>query len=79
MCEELVPGGDAGATRRLLGQVLRTSGADYAVRLGDHLPRAGFVPLPGQGPTLVWRDVCDPVPAPDTWRVATGLGDIELF
>ena len=77
VCEELVPAGDPARARRLLGLVLRTSGADYAVRLGDHLPRAGFVRLPGQGPTLVGRDVCDPVPAPDTWRL--GLGDVELF
>jgi GNAT superfamily N-acetyltransferase len=77
VCEELVPGGDPARTRRLLGLVLRTSGADYAVRLGDHLPRAGFVRLPRQGPTLTGREVCNAVPDAAAWRL--GLGDIELF
>ncbi len=72
------PPGDPAVTRRLLGLALRTSGADYAVRLGDHLPRAGFVPLPGQGPTLLCRDVCqEPSADPSTWHL--GLGDVELF
>ena len=57
MCEVLVPGAIARGTRRLLGAMLHASGADYAVRVGDHSPRAGYLPLPGQGPTLVWRDV----------------------
>ena len=34
--------------------------------------------FPGQGPTLVWRAVCEDVmPPPSDWHV--GLGDIELF
>jgi GNAT superfamily N-acetyltransferase len=78
VCEELVPARNASLTRRLLGQVLRTTGADYAIRLGDHGPRAGCVPLPGQGPTLLYRALVRPTPpAPKAWRLA--LGDIELF
>jgi GNAT superfamily N-acetyltransferase len=78
VCEELVPGGDAGLTRRLLRQVLKATGADYAVRLGDHLPRAGFVPLVGRGPILVCRDLgLMTIPEPGRWHL--GLGDVELF
>lgn len=76
VCEEL--GGDARATRRLLGRVLRESGADYVVRVGDHRPRAGFVPLPGRGPILVCRQLGpSPVPPPEAWHLT--LGDVELF
>ena len=74
----VVPAGrsDAGS---LVRRVLRESGADYAVRIGgNHVARAGSLPLPGQGPTLVWRAVSDPVmPAPDDWHLT--LGDVELF
>jgi hypothetical protein len=78
VCEELVPAGEASPTRRLLAEVLRTTGADYAIRLGDHGPRAGCVPLPGQGPTLLYRALCRATPPnPRAWRL--GLGDIELF
>ena len=78
VCEELVPGGDARVTRRLLGQVLTATGADYAVRLGDHLPRARFVPLLGRGPILVCRDLgLVTIPEPGRWHL--GLGDVELF
>jgi hypothetical protein len=78
VCEELVPGGDASVTRRLLGQVLTATGADYAVRLGDHLPRARCVPLLGRGPILVCRDLgVMAIPEPGRWHL--GLGDVELF
>ena len=63
----------------LLRKLLRVSRADYAVRIGGrHAARAGSYPLPGQGPTLVWRSVSDTVMAhADEWRL--GLGDVELF
>jgi GNAT superfamily N-acetyltransferase len=78
VCEELVPAGESSPTHRLLAEVLRTTGADYAIRLGDHGPRAGCVPLPGQGPTLLYRALCRATPPnPRAWRL--GLGDIELF
>jgi hypothetical protein len=78
VCEELVPGGEARLTRRLVGAVLAATGADYAIRLGAHRPRAGFVPLPRQGPTLLRRDLCGGAPRDRaSWRL--GLGDIELF
>lgn len=78
VCELLVPGGEPQVARSLLRRVLATSGADYAVRLGGAgVPRAGYLPLVGQGPTLVARNVAGgPVP-PAGWRLT--LGDVELF
>ena len=78
VCEELVPDRDPRITRRLLRQALAGSRADYAVRLGDHLPRAGCISLPARGPMLVCRDLGSrTVPGPPAWHL--GLGDIELF
>ena len=76
VCDLLVPGGDDRTTRRLLGAVVRSSGADYAVRLAGHGPRSTWLPVPGQGPTFVWRHVNETTP-PARWDLA--LGDIELF
>jgi len=78
VCEELVPGGDEQLTSHLLARALRESGADHAVRLGGRAPRAGFIPLPGQGPTLVFRAVRQiTMPPAGRWRL--GLGDVELM
>jgi GNAT superfamily N-acetyltransferase len=78
VCEELAPASELGG---LLRAVLRETGADHAVRLGGGgRPRAGFVPLPGQGPTLVWRTVAPDeaaMPELSSWRLT--LGDVELF
>ncbi|MEY2478438.1 MAG: hypothetical protein QOG87_3753 [Actinomycetota bacterium] len=76
VCDLLVPGGDDRVTRRLLRAVVRGSGADYAVRLARHGPRAAWFTVPGQGPTFVWRHVSDDAPPP-RWDLT--LGDIELF
>jgi GNAT superfamily N-acetyltransferase len=75
----LVPGADVRAAAGLLASVPRAAGADYAIQLGDGVRlRAGYVPLPAQGPVLTWRavtdSVCPPLPA---WRLT--LGDVELF
>jgi hypothetical protein len=78
LCELLVPGDDTGVTRELLSEILKGSGADYIVRLGPPRPALGFLPVPGQGPTLVWRGVRERV-APDPHRWVLSLGDIELF
>ncbi|MGH9247602.1 MAG: GNAT family N-acetyltransferase [Acidimicrobiales bacterium] len=77
--EVLVPEGDHRRAGRLMGETVRRSGADYGVRLAtDGLGRMGFVPVPGQGPLLVWRAVCDPEPpALGSWRLT--LGDVEMF
>jgi hypothetical protein len=73
----LVPGGRAADRRRLIGAVLRATGAHYALVLGGR-PADGITPLPGQGPTLVWRELCETTRPPlDRWSL--GMGDIELF
>lgn len=79
VCEELLPPGGGEELRRGLHRdLLRTTGADHAVVIGAPRPARGLLPVPGQGPTLVWRGVADEtMPAPDCWDVS--LGDIELF
>lgn len=78
LCEVLVPGDDTTVTRQLLAEVLRSSQADHAVWLGGARPALGFLPVPGQGPTLVWREVNEHAMAPAAdWHLT--LGDIELF
>jgi asparagine synthase (glutamine-hydrolysing) len=73
----LVPGDDSSRRRALLREIARQSRADYVLVLGAS-PRDRFVPLIGQGPTLVWRDVCHTeMPAAGEW--ALSMGDIELF
>jgi GNAT superfamily N-acetyltransferase len=78
VCEQIVPAGDDRTAPALIRQVLRETGADHAVQIGRARPARGLLPVPGQGPTLVWRDLTEPVmPPADRW--ALGLGDIELF
>lgn len=78
LCEVLVPGDDSGMIRQLLAEVLRSSQADHAVWLGAARPALGLLPVPGQGPTLMWRSVCEQTPPPAAdWHLT--LGDIELF
>jgi GNAT superfamily N-acetyltransferase len=73
----LVPGDDPRARRRLIGQVLKATRADYALTLGGR-PSDATVGVPGQGPTLVWRSVCtEQQPTLDRWALT--MGDIELF
>jgi GNAT superfamily N-acetyltransferase len=79
LTELLVPGNDTGVIRDLLSEILRGSGADYAVWLGPPRPSLGFLPVPGQGPTLVWKAVTDEGDAPEATRWGLTLGDIELF
>ena len=77
LVEVLAPGGDRRTVRRLARAAAVESGADYTVGLGLHSGR-GFIPLPGQGPTLTWRSVgSEPAPPLGSW--ALGLGDVELF
>jgi GNAT superfamily N-acetyltransferase len=79
VCDTLLPDASRPRLAGALRDVVRKSGADYAVRIGGpNEAKAGFLPLPGQGPTLVWRAVSDPVmPAAAEWQLA--LGDVELF
>lgn len=75
----IVPEADRRVARRLLSAATRRTGADHAVRFTEpSLPRAGYLPLPGQGPTLVWREVTETEPPPaEAWNLS--LGDVELF
>jgi len=80
VCEALVPGGDPSTLRSLLRAVVRSSGADYVIRLGGpSMSRLGFVRLPRQGPVLTWRPLREGVPGGslDQWNLT--LGDVELF
>lgn len=63
---------------RLLGQVLRATGADVGVALGDPDPKRLVLPARRFGPTLTCRPL-DRAPAPPlrAWRLT--LGDVELF
>lgn len=63
----------------LLSRVASVSGADYALRISDDAAgRGGYLPLPGQGPVLTWRDLAhDTMPPLDSWELC--MGDVELF
>ena len=70
--------GSAAATDRLLRRTVREAGADVALRLGRPRPHAGFLPVPGAGPTLTCRMLCpDPVPPLADWDLQ--LGTVVLF
>ena len=78
ICEHIVPVGDDRTGPALVRRVLRETRADHAVQIGRARLGRGQLPVPGQGPTLVWRDVTTTdMPPADRW--ALGLGDIELF
>ncbi len=78
VCEQIVPAGDDRTAPALVRQVLRETRADHAVQIGRARPGRGLLPVPGQGPTLVWRDLTEStMPPADHWSL--GLGDIELF
>lgn len=86
LAEALVRPGDRRAARRLLARVAR-AGGDYAVgsfdadaTLRPARRRAGYLPAPGQGPTLVANPLQAVSPDPcdlRSWRLT--LGDLEVF
>ena len=70
--------GDADRADRLVVDTLRRVAATHALRLGSANVRSGFVNVPGAGPILTWRAVCDHGPPPlPNWDLC--LGDLELF
>jgi GNAT superfamily N-acetyltransferase len=76
LCEVLAPEGDPLRGRELVGEVARTAGADYVLRVARS--RDGCVPLPRLGPVLTYRTLHDsPQPGQRDWNLA--LGDVELF
>ncbi len=74
--EQLVPDRATGA--RLVGRLLKETGADYAIGLRTG-PSAGLIPVPlrGMGPLLTTRPLAASPPLPSAWRLT--LGDVELF
>lgn len=78
VCEVLAPAGQGKVAADLTAAVLRRSGADYAVRAGGGRLRDGFLPLPGQGPALVWRGV-DLATCPPRRAWDLSVGDLELL
>jgi hypothetical protein len=63
---------------RLVAQVLRQTGADYAIGTRHTLPVPAGLPVPRQGPELTWREV-RPGPPARLGDFDLTLGDIELF
>ncbi|HEY8526433.1 MAG TPA: GNAT family N-acetyltransferase [Acidimicrobiales bacterium] len=86
VCEELLPD-DERLRAEARRAVVKATGADHAVLIGPARPSRGLLPVPGHGPTLVWRAVTDDesdgenveaaVPGLDAWGLT--LGDVELF
>jgi hypothetical protein len=78
VCEELTPAGEARVADELVAGALRATGAHHAIRLTGQPGGRRYVPLPGQGPTLVWRPVgLDRRPPLEQWRLS--LGDVEVL
>jgi GNAT superfamily N-acetyltransferase len=69
----------AAAERHLLREIARAAVADQVIQLRpEPLLSAGFVPLPGGGPILTWRELAGTsMPKLDEWALT--MGDIELF
>jgi len=78
VCDVVAPAGRGRVVAGLLRPLARGP-ADYAVRLAsDGAGRHGYLPVPRQGPMLVWRGVGGvPMPTLGDWRLC--LGDVELF
>ncbi|HZJ25703.1 MAG TPA: GNAT family N-acetyltransferase [Acidimicrobiia bacterium] len=77
VADVLVPGARRALDARLMRELARGTEADYLIRLGGGLVSPGpMLRLPGQGPLLTWRAVCEPL-VPRRWALT--LGDIELF
>ena len=70
--------GDPDRADALAVDTLGRVGATHALRMGPARPGRGFVPVPGGGPVLTWRAVCDHGPPPlPNWDLC--LGDLELL
>lgn len=78
LCDVLAPGGNRHTCDALTAKAAKVPGADAVVQIGRARPTRGFLPLPGQGPVLVWRALTDSQPTPlEDWHLS--LGDVELF
>jgi GNAT superfamily N-acetyltransferase len=78
LCDILVPGADPRLAHRARARVAAVTGLDYVLDRSPTSLRSGFLPLPGQAPTLYARGLASPrLPAPAGWDLS--LGDVELF
>jgi GNAT superfamily N-acetyltransferase len=70
---------DQATAGRLLRRVAVESRADQVLQITRRAPwRAGFLPLPGGGPVLTWREINDDRrPSLGDWDLT--MGDVELF
>ncbi len=70
---------DRPTATRVLRRVARLSRADQVLQItGRPHFGAGYLPVPGAGPILTWRDVNQSeMPALDRWALT--MGDVELF
>lgn len=74
--EVLVPGGDGALAGRLLRRLATSARCDHAITLsGPGVLRAGFIPVPGRGSTLMWRALGQT--DPPAWTLT--MGDLEIF
>ena len=79
LCDVLVSDTDPRVPRTLVRRVLGVVDADYLIGSRATAVRtSSLVPLPRQGPLVIWRALaCPRMPPRDQW--ALQLGDIELF
>jgi GNAT superfamily N-acetyltransferase len=70
---------DVPTEKRLLRRVAAVSGADQVLQITARpYLRGGYLPLPGGGPILTWRELNQTgMPALDQWDLT--MGDVELF
>lgn len=69
----------ASSRAALLRRLAREVDGDHLIEIGAGPTwRAGFVPLPGQGPVLTWRSLAR-TDAPDLADFDLKMGDVELF
>ncbi|MGH8900393.1 MAG: GNAT family N-acetyltransferase [Egibacteraceae bacterium] len=71
------PGTAASEIARAVRRLLHASGADHAIRIAPTHRRGQRLPI--SGPTLFWRAVTTPSPAPQLGQWALSMGDVELF
>ena len=76
LCDVLVPEDDHRLRRKMVRQVARAAGADYAIGMSPRAGADGLVLLPRQGPILTWRGLTSAsMPRRREWQLT--MGDIE--
>jgi GNAT superfamily N-acetyltransferase len=79
LADVIVPEDDPKAAAALARKVVSGTSADYALAARDRRwPWHSFIPMPGRGHVLTWRELNETGP-PDFSRWHLTLGDVELF